>query len=310
MRQSYTPTQLMDRESRSNRYYRNAVERHWDPWAINLDRDVENLASALESSEVDPRTSLNRTVNGIAKFGAGEDAVTEDLAPLAVVLDDIDDQLFLTTQLYEEAKHADFFDRYWREVVWTVEDRLGLERSSPRDDRWFPEPYLDLFDRNRRATHRLLTDDTPENRAKAYAHYHLTIEGILAQTGYYGMQRSYDGEFENLPTLPGLVAGFQQIRADEGRHVGFGMAKLEALVESGVEPELIEETVTDLLELVTAIVEDDPFQPDDTTLQFGPAEGELAAYAVTKHQERLEQIFDDSKAIPTIEELTSLDQPE
>ncbi|WP_195893033.1 ribonucleoside-diphosphate reductase [Halopiger djelfimassiliensis] len=303
----YIPTDMMDRESRSNRYYRNAVERHWDPGEIDLEADVENLLEYIEGATSYDRGDWDRTLNGIAKFGAGEDAVTEDLAPLATVLEDIDDQLFLTTQLYEEAKHADFFDRYWREVIWTVEDELGWERSNPRADRWFNDPYVELFDRNRAAQYRLLEEDTPENRAKAYCHYHLTVEGILAQTGYYGMQTSYGGEFEDLPHLPGLVEGFTKIRSDEGRHVGFGMNQLKKLVRDGVDPQLVEETVSELLPLVQGITEDERFQPDDADDQPGLDDGELAAYAVEKHTDRMQQITDATADVPDVDELVQLD---
>lgn len=304
----YTPTEMMNRESRSNRYYRNAVERHWDPGEIDLERDVERLLEYIEGAENYDQQSWDRTLNGIAKFGAGEDAVTEDLAPLGTVLEDIDDQLFLTTQLYEEAKHADFFDRYWREVVWGVEDELGWERSNPRDDKWFNEPYVELFDRNKKAQYRLLEDDTPENRAKAYCHYHLTVEGILAQTGYYGMQTSYGGEFEELPHLPGLVEGFTKIRSDEGRHVGFGMNQLKTLIKAeGVEPTLIEDTVNELLPLVQGITEDNRYQPADDEERVGLQDGELAAYAVDKHTDRMQQITDAAAEIPDVDELVRLE---
>jgi ribonucleoside-diphosphate reductase beta chain len=307
MAPEYTPTEMMDRDSRSNRYYRNAVERHWDPGEIDLERDVENMLAHVESTAGYDRESWYATLNGIAKFGAGEDAVTEDLAPLGTVLENIDDQLFLTTQLYEEAKHADFFDRYWREVVWTVEDELGWERSDPRHDRWFNEPYVELFDRNRKAQFRLLEDDTPENRAKAYCHYHLTVEGILAQTGYYGMQTSYGGEFEGLPHLPGLVEGFTRIRSDEGRHVGFGMNQLKKLIAEGVDPALVEGTVEDLLPLVQGITEDERFQPDDADERVGLAEGDLAEYAIEKHADRMRQITDAAADVPDVDELVRLE---
>ncbi|ADD04419.1 putative ribonucleoside-diphosphate reductase beta subunit [Natrialba magadii ATCC 43099] len=307
MATEYTPTEMMDRDSRSNRYYRNAVERHWDPGEIELEQDVENLLAHIEASDEYDQSYWDRTLNGIAKFGAGEDAVTEDLAPLATVLDNIDDQLFLTTQLYEEAKHADFFDRYWREVIWTVEDELGWERSNPRNDKWFNDPYVELFDRNRKAQYRLLEDDTPENRAKAYCHYHLTVEGILAQTGYYGMQTSYGGEFEELPHLPGLVEGFTKIRSDEGRHVGFGMNQLKKLIAEGVDPNLIEDTVHELVPLVQGITEDERFQPDDEAERVGLEDGALAAYAVEKHTDRMQQITDAAAEIPDVDELVQLE---
>ncbi|MFP4625306.1 MAG: ribonucleoside-diphosphate reductase [Natronomonas sp.] len=304
----YIPTEMMDRDSRSNRYYRNAVERHWDPGAIELEGDVENLLEFARSATDFGREDLDGIIQGIAKFGAGEDAVTEDLAPLAVVLEDIDDQLFLTSQLYEEAKHADFFDRYWREVVWAVEDEFGWERSNPRDDYWFNDPYVELFDRNRKAQYRLLEEDTPINRAIAYCHYHLTVEGILAQTGYYGMQRSFGGEFEELPHLPGLVEGFDKIRSDEGRHVGFGMSQLKSLVKRGeIEPDLIDDTVDELLPLVQGITEDERFQPDDDEEPAGLEEGTLAEYAIEKHAQRLAQIKDAARDIPDVDDLVRLE---
>lgn len=307
MATEYTPTELMDRNSRANRYYRNAVERHWDPGEIELEEDVENLLAYIDAAGEFTRADWERTLNGIAKFGAGEDAVTEDLAPLATVLDDLDEQLFLTTQLYEEAKHADFFDRYWREVLWTVEDERGWNRSNPRADKWFNDPYVELFDRNRAAQYRLLEDDTPENRAKAYCHYHLTVEGILAQTGYYGMQTSYGGEFDALPHLPGLVEGFSKIRSDEGRHVGFGMNQLKKLIADGVDPSLIQETVDELVPLVQGITEDERFQPDDESEQVGLENGRLAAYALEKHTDRMQQITDAAADIPAVDELVQLE---
>jgi ribonucleoside-diphosphate reductase beta chain len=288
----------LDVDARSNRYFRNAVERHWDPYEIDLEQDEENL---LEEGGTEEEFDGMRA--GIAKFGAGEQAVTEDLAPLAIVLDDIDDQMFITTQLYEEAKHTEFFDRYWREVIHHVEDERGWERSSPTDDRWFNEPYWELFERNEEAMTRLLTDDTPENRATAYCYYHLTIEGILAQTGYYGMQSSYSGErFPEVPHLPGLVEGFSLIRSDEGRHVGFGMARLKALVESGaVSVDRLRELVAEPIALTQRIV--------DAAVEAGePGVGpaELAEYAAERHTQRMTQIADASAEIPDVEELTRL----
>jgi len=289
----------LDVDSRSNRYFRNAVERHWDPYEIDLEQDRENLIAEGGTEE-----EFDGMRAGIAKFGAGEQAVTEDLAPLAIVLDDIDDQMFLTTQLYEEAKHTEFFDRYWREVIHAVEDERGWERSSPTDERWFNEPYWELFERDEEAMARLLTDDTPENRARAYCHYHLTIEGILAQTGYYGMQSSYSGErFPEVPHLPGLVEGFSLIRSDEGRHVGFGMAKLKELIATGeVTPDLINDTVDELIPFVHGITMDERYDTDQ-----GIQPEELEQYAAEKHIERMQQITDAATDIPDVDTLTRLE---
>jgi ribonucleoside-diphosphate reductase beta chain len=275
-------TGTLNRETRSYRYYRNAVERHWDPTGIDLSTDRERIAE-LNAATFD---DLRRT---IALFGAGEKSVTEDLAPLAVVIENVEDQLYVTTQLYEEAKHAEFFDRYWREVVHPAEVARGLERSSPTDERWFFPAYDELFGRNEAAMARLLEADTPENRARAYCHYHLTVEGILAQTGYYAVQTDYSGENPHLPFLPGLVEAFSLIRADEGRHVGFGMAKLTELLEGGlVDVDLVYGTVGDLLELTQAVAKTAAASEGGA----GLGEEELVAYATDKHLQRLDQITD------------------
>jgi ribonucleoside-diphosphate reductase beta chain len=293
----------LDRESRGTRYYRNAVERHWDPADIDLETDRERIAEYLRGVD-EPEEHFDSMRMGVARFGAGEQAVTEDLAPLATGLEDVDDQMFVTTQLYEEAKHTDHFDRYWREVIHAVEDDLGLERSSPTDDKWFNEDYNELFERNDEAMHALLEDQSPEAFAKAYCHYHLVIEGILAQTGYYGMQKSYSAEdHPELPHLPGLYEGFTLIRQDEGRHVGFGMAKLKELVEEGVDPQLLDDTVNELLPFVNGIAAN----PEDQYVEdVGPTPEELQRFATEKHVQRMEQIKDAAEDIPDLDSLTEL----
>ncbi len=289
----------LDLDNRSYRYYRNAVERHWDPYGIDIKEDRQNLLEADLEEEV-----FDGMRRGIARFGAGEEAVTEDLAPFTVVLEDIEDQMYVTTQIYEEAKHTELFDRYWRNVINPVEEDMGLKKSSPLEERWFNDAYDELFERNERATHRLLEEDTPENRARAFSHYHLTIEGIAAQTGYYGMGRAYsEDEFPELPHLPGLVEGLNHTRADEGRHVGFGMSKLKELIQDeGVDPAVIDETVAELVPLVQEVVNDEEYDEDR-----GVPSEELQMYAAEKHTERMEQVKDAARELPNVEELVALD---
>ena len=295
------PTQL-DEDEKGFRYYRNAVERHWDPQDIDLSVDRENVSKL-------PDEVFEQLHVSLAKFGAGEQSVTEDLSPLAVVLEDVEDQMFVTTQLYEEAKHTDFFDRYWKQVIHPEEDARGWERTSPLDPKWFDDDYVELFDRNDEAMALLLTDDTSENRAKAYCHYHLVIEGILAQTGYYGLTKVWGPQVEEYPELPGLVEGINLIRQDEGRHVGFGMAKLRDLVQSGeVDAELLDETVGELVLLVQGTLT--PDEEEQAALDELPQvleDDELTEYAIGKHTERMGQITDAAQAIPDVDQLTALE---
>jgi len=290
----------LDRESRSGRYYRNAVERHWDPAAIDLDDDREPLV------EAHPAT-FDHLRSTVAKFGAGERAVTEDLAPLSVVLDDAADQAYLSTQLYEEARHLDFFERYWTAVINPVERERDLPVSSPTEDRWVNDAYDELLARTDAAMHRLLDDDTPEHRAIALCHYHLTIEGILAQTAYWGLQQSYGPSEPALPTLPGFTTGLERIRSDEGRHVGFGMSKLRELVADGVDPQLLHDTVTELLGLVQQTTTDGLGEGSEETP--GPSADDLQNYAIEKHSERMAQITSPETDLPDVDTLVTLDSP-
>jgi ribonucleoside-diphosphate reductase beta chain len=278
-----TPSTGIDREHRSYQYYRTEVERHWDPADVDLEADAEALRDA-------PEAVLNGLRAALAKFGAGEQSVTADLAPLAVVLEDIEDQSFVATQLYEEAKHADFFDRYWREVLTPVERERGLDVTSPADDRWFDPDYEELFERQEHLLGELLTEDSPNTRARAYSVYHLVVEGIFARTGYHGLQTVYGEEFDETPTLPGLVEGILLIQGDEGRHVGFGVAKLRELVhEEGVDPDVIRETVGELVTLVQGSLAAD-MERGDTPGPQAEIDVDLVEYALEKHQERMAEI--------------------
>ena len=288
---------MLDEQLTSFAYYRNAVERGWDPSGIDLSEDVQELVR-LHKDEPGVAALLKGT---LAKFGAGEEAVTEDLAPLAVVLERTEDQMFVTTQMYDEAKHTEFFDRYWREVVNVAEDRAGFGKTSPREDRWFPEEYDELFEREEHAMHRLLEEDSRRTRAEAFCHYHMTVEGVLAQTGYWWLTENF-GE-GGVAHLPGLVEGVSRIRSDEGRHVGFGMKKLEEYIEEGMDPSLIDSTVNPLLGLVQSSLRNaERVELDPEVLVVG-REGVLG-YAAEKHSERLRRIKRVDAEVPEAEEMS------
>src|SRR5438309_11640262 len=85
----------------------------WDPAAIDFTRDREDWAALgeLERESILSLTSL---------FAAGEEAVTLDLLPLVLAIareGRIEEELFLTTFLFEEGKHTQFFRRFLDEVA-------------------------------------------------------------------------------------------------------------------------------------------------------------------------------------------------
>jgi ribonucleoside-diphosphate reductase beta chain len=295
----------IDEDSVGGGYFRHAVYNHWDPYEdIEQELLETDLERSIESADIEAQEYFE-TMQYVALFGAGEEAVTEDLAPLMLVLDDIDDQMFVSSQIYEEAKHTQFFDRYWREVINPVAEAKGFEKVPPTDQRFFPDGYVELFDRTEAAMETLLDEDTPENRVRAYCHYHLVVESVLAQTGYYGITQTMGPNEDDpisrdhldSPHLPGLVKGINYIRSDEGRHVGFGMQKVQThLAEDGVDEQVVRDTLKELMPLVAETV-----SVGSNVVEPMP----LVNYARDKLTRRIE-IMTDAE-IPDVEDLVALD---
>ncbi|PSP46401.1 ribonucleoside-diphosphate reductase [Halobacteriales archaeon QH_7_69_31] len=287
-------------------YFKHAVYNHWDPYE-DVSRELLETDRERSIDAEGDEAEFFETMQYLALFGAGEEAVTEDLAPLSVAMDDVDDQMFIASQLYEEAKHTQFFDRYWREVIYPVAEANGYEKVPPTDQRFFPDGYVELFDRTEAAMERLLTEDTPENRVRAYCHYHLVVESVLAQTGYYGITTVMGPEADDpisrpdadTPHLPGLVKGINFIRSDEGRHVGFGMQKVqEHIADDGVDEAVVQEILQELMPLVAETV-----SVGDGLVDPAP----LVSYASDKLTRRIEIITDADAEIPPVEDLVALD---
>ncbi|MFB6180098.1 MAG: ribonucleoside-diphosphate reductase [Halorientalis sp.] len=295
----------LDRESFAQGYFENAVYRHWDPYTDVPQADIEaDREKFVDDEPTEAEFDEFRTT--IALFGAGEEAVTEDLMPLGLVLSDINKQMFVSSQIYEEAKHTQFFDRYWREVINPVAEALGYEVTKPTDQRYFGEDYRQLFDKNEAAMQRLLDDDSPENRAKAYCHYHLVIESVLAQTAYFGLQSSFSDSgsdevaMREFPNLDGLVGGITKIRSDEGRHVGFGMNEVRHLIhEEGVDPEIVQDTLQRLMPHVVGIVQ------DASNVATNPVP--LVEYSRDKLTRRVEILTEQDAAVPPVDELVKIE---
>ena len=66
---------------------------------------------------------------GFSEFFLGEERVTVELLPFAIAAPHNEAQLFLTTQISDEAKHVVFWDRFYREVFG---DRRRRHRRAAR----------------------------------------------------------------------------------------------------------------------------------------------------------------------------------
>jgi ribonucleoside-diphosphate reductase beta chain len=185
----------------------------WDPAAIDLTRDREDWARFTPVE----REFLLRT---IALFQAGEEAVTIDLLPLIEVIaaeGRIEEEMYLTSFLWEEAKHVELFRRWLDEVPVARGDLWGYVTPS----------YEALFTVELpRSMNALRTDRSPEAQIRASTTYNMIIEGVLAETGYFGFRESLQAN----GLLPGLLEGITLVARDESRHLRYGVYLLNRLI--------------------------------------------------------------------------------
>ena len=187
----------------------------WDPRDIDLTRDRQDWLGL-------PEEYKGRLLGLILGFQAGEEAVTLDLTPLIITIareGRLEEEMFLTTFLWEEAKHTEFFRRVLDEVIQVQEDLNVLMRPTNTTRDLFREDLP-------RMMNRLLTDPTPENQVKASILYNMIIEGVLAETGYFSFARLLG----QAGMMSGLQQGIQLIKRDESRHIAYGVFLISRLV--------------------------------------------------------------------------------
>jgi len=185
----------------------------WDPADIDLSTDAEDWA-AMSDREQDLLLRLT------AQFEGGEESVTHHLMPLLrrVAADGrLEEEMFLTAYLWEEAKHVEGFDRVLREVMTPTGDLTA----------YFTAPYRQLMlEELPTALSALDTDDSPEALANASVTYQMIVEGILAETGY----SAYQTVLEDAGRMPGVQSFIELVQRDESRHVAYGVFLLSRLV--------------------------------------------------------------------------------
>ncbi len=209
----------------------------WDPRDIDLSRDREDWLRI-------PDEYRERLRGLIIGFQAGEEAVTLDLLPLIMTVareGRLEEEMFLTTFLWEEAKHTEFFRRVLDEVLQEKGDLHVLTAPPPASGR---DLFAEVLPRD---MNRLLDDPSPENQARASVLYNMIIEGVLAETGYY----SYSRMLGPTGMMPGLLQGVQMIKRDESRHIAYGVFLISRLVAE--HPGLWEVVETRMNELFSAI---------------------------------------------------------
>ncbi len=243
----------------------------WDPAAIDLTQDRADWQTFTEDQK-------DATLRLIALFQAGEESVTLDLLPLIQVIareERLEEEIFLTSFLFEEAKHVEFMSRFLTEVAGVQGEDLS---------RYHTPSYRAIFyEALPQAMYRLLTDPSPIAQAEASVVYNMIVEGVLAETGYYGFYSVY----KRRQMMPGLVQGIGKMMQDEARHIAFGVYLLSRLIAEHGDPvwNAIQAKMNELLPYALGVVQE-TFEPYEPNMPFGLEKEEFINYAMEQYIRR------------------------
>ena len=247
----------------------------WNPADIDFSQDTRDWET-LSDGERDLLLRL------AALFQAGEEAVTIDILPLLDVIASegrLEEQLYLTSFIWEEAKHVEAIRRFLDAVGAQGHDLAHFHSPSYRTI--FSEALPE-------AMSRLRTDRSPVAQARASATYNMIVEGVLAETGYHVFHRV----LTERNIMPGMqtVAGY--LKADESRHLAYGIYLLSRLtVEHGdVVWYAIVERMNTLLDPAIAIIGEAFAAYPEDAVPFGLTPEPFVQYAMGQFQKRMDRV--------------------
>ena len=200
--------------------YRRWETQQWAVSDLDFTPDKEWWASVPED-EVPLRLWILRL------FFNGEERVTATLAPFVWAAPTPEIEIFLSTQMVDEARHTVFFERYWREVPGTRSSDLEALLEEIRPD--VNEGYNELFYHRLPGVAQRLASDPKDIEAlvEGITTYHLVVEGTLALTG---QRFTLEQMREMGQTHFGFYRGFTAVARDESRHLNFGIRFLQDMV--------------------------------------------------------------------------------
>jgi len=246
----------------------------WDPASFDFTQDRRDWEGL---DELQRETVLSLT----SLFVAGEEAVTLELLPLVLAIareGRIEEELYLTTFLFEEGKHTELFSRFLHEVA-----------GSPADLARFHVPsYKAIFyEQLPAAMARLLTDTSSEALARASVTYNMIVEGVLAETGYH----SYHESLAANSLMPALCSALVEVKRDESRHIAYGVYLLSRLVaEDPAVWDVIEARMQELFPYALGVVTETFEQYEGGVTPFGLEMSTFAEFATSQFGKRYDRI--------------------
>jgi ribonucleoside-diphosphate reductase beta chain len=211
----YRSTRGINHDSVAWKLWEKSKKLFWDPADIDWSHDAEDWASMTDEQ----RLPFALSARG---FMVGEEAVTMDIVPLLRAMSDLgrlEDTMYLTMFVMEEAKHTDMFRRWFDTVDFdpsSLDDFIRMQTEQARANGARPRG---LFDGElTKVMQRLDTDHSPEAMLDATLVYNHLVEGVAAIGGYY----RWNLLFRATEKLPGLEQGIKMTRRDESRHISYG----------------------------------------------------------------------------------------
>ncbi len=258
--------------------------RRWEAqqWAVS------DLDFSLDRRDWEEATELDRkaTLWSHRLFFNGEERVTSTLAPFVWAAPTPEIEIFLSTQMVDEARHTVFFQRWWHDVVGADSDDLGrlLKEIRPDANEGYNKLFYELLPEK---AQRLASNPRDFDAfVEGVTLYHIVVEATIALTGQrFELESMRDQGL----TERGFYRGFTAVARDESRHVSFGIKVLQEAVRADAEryAPLIQKTLVESLPLIVGTL--DPPDPRYIT-EYGHTESEIVSFAMESLNKRLRAI--------------------
>jgi ribonucleoside-diphosphate reductase beta chain len=258
--------------------YRLWERQNWVSHQIDLTADRRHWESMGEFER-------EQMLYGLSAFFVGEERVTNQFTGLVMAAEDKHEEAFLATQLVDEARHAQHFNRLYEQVLdfdGEFEDRLQRARG------YLSDAYFELFDVYLVEDHGKLLADPSSVEAKLdfITTYHMVIEGTLALTG----QHFQTMRLERHGILPGHLEAFKRIAQDEHRHVAYGTWYLQSKARDPELAKRVQDKLVQTLPAAAGVIVPPGMSPDQDEEFLGASPTERSEFAYRALSRRLKVI--------------------
>ena len=252
-----------------------------------LTQDLDFSQDKIDWHErIDDQERFQR-LYGLSSFFIGEQKVADELGPMMRAAPLETQRIFLATQIADEARHVQFFDRFFSEVG-VLEDADELSQRLEALEENLNPAFSELFDGLLKSRVDRLAQEPGDGEAliEAVTLYHMVIEGMLALTGQHFIIDYNERE----GTLPGFVEGFSNVARDEHRHIAFGVRFLvDAVREDENNRDVIQKMLEQSIPIADRVI-DPPWADEESWDLFGVSREETHEFAATCLSRRLKVI--------------------